>query len=101
PRIEKRDLGTGIEDEDEPSLAIDHTAYGRTEVIPEEVLIRSSHAIRGREMGERGLVVTEIELDARLLEQVRAEEEFDRKLILAGRDELNLEVSHECRRHVL
>ena len=99
--FEKRHLGTGIEDEDEPSLAIDHAAHGGAEVIPEKILIGRGDAIRGGEVRERGLVAAEVELDARLLQQVRAEEELDRELVLAGDDELHLVVRHDRHRHVL
>ena len=100
-RVQKRDLGTGIEDEDEPAFAIDHAAHGGAEVIPEKILIGRGHAIGGGEVRERGLVAAEVELDARLLQQMRAEEKLDRELVLAGDDELHLVVRHDRHRHIL
>src|SRR5258707_5043498 len=98
--VEERHFRAAVDDEQEPTVLVDRPSHGGAELVPEEVLIRLRLTVAGLEVSERGRVVPEVELDAKLLQQVRAEEKVDVKLLLPGDEKLHLVVRHDGYGHV-
>src|SRR2546421_399827 len=68
--VEERDLGSRVEDEREPAVAIDRSAHRGSELLDEEILIRGRTPRRSRDARERHRVAAEIELDSEFLQEM-------------------------------
>ena len=71
--VEECDFRAGVENECEPAAAVDRAANRWTETLDEEILIADRPARGSENAAERGVAMAEIELDAKLLQQMRAE----------------------------
>src|SRR5205823_1429583 len=83
-----------------PAVAIDCAANGGTELLDEEILIRCRPSRRLRNARQGDAAAPEVELDAELLQQMRAEEKVDSEFFPAGDEELHLVVRHHRHRDV-
>src|SRR5213075_3327465 len=97
--VQERDFGSGVEKEQVPPATVEGAANGRAELLEEEILIANRLA-RPREQAHEGdAAPPEIELETKLLEQVRAEQKVHLEFLLARDHELHLVVRHDGDRH--
>src|SRR5207245_8923173 len=94
------DFGGGVWDEVEPSAQMDRAADRGAEPLDEEVLIANRPPRGGEDPVERDSAMAKIELEPKLLQEMRAEEKIHLELFLAADQKSHLVVGHHRHRNV-